>query len=96
MPKSKETARLISRGGRQWVLLPRQFHFAADRVQISKNGDVLILRPVKPRKPCVDLREWLDELERHPLSEDCFQGGWRDQPQFPAVQKSGTKKKRKR
>jgi hypothetical protein len=30
-----------------------------------------------------NVKEWLAEIDRHPLSADAFQGDWRKQPKAP-------------
>ncbi len=74
---SATVAKLISRGRYQYVILPKGFDFKADKVRIRKEGDTVILEPL-----ITDVREWLAELERHPLSED-FMADGRNQPIAP-------------
>jgi virulence-associated protein VagC len=52
-------------GNRQVVHLPKEFSFKCDRVRIRKRGEAVVLEPV-----VIDVKEWLDDLLRHPLSKD--------------------------
>jgi antitoxin VapB len=79
------TAKLIMRGRYQYVVLPKGFEFKGEKVRVRKVEGGVVLEPF-----IFDVREWLDELERDPLSED-FMADGRNQPQFPAVRKQRTK-----
>jgi virulence-associated protein VagC len=63
--KSTKTAKLILRGGYQYVILPKEFQFKGKAVRIHKQGDAVVLEPV-----IVGVKKWLADLGRHPLSED--------------------------
>ena len=52
-------------GNRQVVRLPKEFSFKCDRVRIRKSGNAVVLEPV-----VIDVKEWLDDVLRHPLSKD--------------------------
>ena len=72
-----KTAKLFRNGNSQAVRLPQEFRFAGDEVRIRKEGDAVVLEPM-----ITNVREWLDDLKRHPLSEDFMSSG-REQPPFP-------------
>jgi antitoxin VapB len=61
----KKTAKLFRHGNSQAVRLPRGFHFKGNEVRIRKVGDMVVLEPMIP-----DVKAWLAELGRHPLSKD--------------------------
>jgi len=71
-----KTAKLFTNGNSQAVRLPREFRFKGDAVRIRKDGDDVILQPI-----ITDVKEWLADLRRHPLSED-FMAEGRKQPPF--------------
>ena len=75
--KITRTAELISRGRYQYVVLPKGFEFKGDKVRIRKEGKTVILEPL-----ISDVKEWLAELERHPISDD-FMADGRNQPLAP-------------
>lgn len=43
----RKTAKLFTHGGSQAVRLPREFRFEGAEVRISKDGDKVILEPLK-------------------------------------------------
>jgi antitoxin VapB len=67
-------AKLFKNGNSQAVRIPQEFRFEGDRVRMRKEGNLLILEPV-----AVDVKEWLADLRRHPLSKD-FMAEGRNQP----------------
>ncbi|MGA2904657.1 MAG: antitoxin [Candidatus Korobacteraceae bacterium] len=69
-----KTAKLFRRGNSQAVWLPQEFRFPGDRARIRRMGDRVVLEPV-----IVSVKEWLADLQRHPLSEDFLADG-RNQP----------------
>lgn len=71
------TAKLFRNGNSQAVRLPRQFRFQGDEVRIRREGDAVILEPL-----VTDVKEWLTDLRRHPLSKD-FMAEGRAQPPAP-------------
>jgi len=75
--KSTKTAKLIIRGGYQYVILPKEFEFKGKAVRIYKQGDAVVLAPV-----IVGVKRWLADLGRRPLSKD-FMAGGRHQPIVP-------------
>jgi antitoxin VapB len=72
-----KTAKLFSNGNSQAVRLPREFRFNGDEVRIRKDGDAVVLEPITK-----DVKEWLANIRRHPLSKD-FMADGRDQPLAP-------------
>jgi virulence-associated protein VagC len=43
--KSTKIAKLILRGGYQYVILPKEFEFKGKAVRIQKQGDAVVLEP---------------------------------------------------
>jgi antitoxin VapB len=72
-----KTAKLFRNGNSQAVRLPREFRFKGDEVRIRKVGDTVVLEPI-----IHDVKAWLADLRRHPLSKDFLAEG-RDQPAAP-------------
>jgi len=70
-------AKLFRNGNSQAVRLPQEMRFKGDRVRVRKQGDMVILEPV-----ITNVKEWLADLRRHPLSED-FMAEGREQPPAP-------------
>lgn len=69
-------ARVFQSGNSQAVRLPKEFRFDVDRVEITQEGDALILRPhVDKREPWSSLKAALARS----VSEDFMEGG-REQP----------------
>ncbi len=69
-------ARVFQSGNSQAVRLPKEFRFNVDRVEITQEGDALILRPhVDQREPWSSLKAAL----ARGVSEDFMEGG-REQP----------------
>lgn len=56
MPKA--TAKLFTHGGSQAVRLPKEFRFEGKEVEISREGDRVVLRPI--RKTPDDLWKEID------------------------------------
>ena len=73
----RRTAKLFRNGNSQAVRLPQEFRFQGDEVLIRKEGNTVILEPVVS-----NVREWLGEILRHPLSKDFMVEG-REQPPAP-------------
>jgi virulence-associated protein VagC len=42
------TAEIISIDGQQLVKLPAEFHFDTTRISVRKDGDAVVLEPIKP------------------------------------------------
>lgn len=69
-------AKVFQSGNSQAVRLPKDFRFDVDEVEVSREGDALILRPrAEARRPWASLRA---AIERG-VSED-FMAEGRDQP----------------
>jgi antitoxin VapB len=47
----RSRAKLFMHGGSQAVRLPKAFRFEGDEVEVRKEGDSVILQPVRPRLP---------------------------------------------
>ena len=71
------TAKLFRNGNSQAVRLPREFRFKGDEVRIRRDGEAIILEPM-----IIDVKEWLADIRRHPLSKD-FMAEGREQPPSP-------------
>ena len=73
-------ARVFKSGNSQAVRLPKAFRFDVDQVEVTQEGDALILRPhVENREPWAGLKAVL----ARGMSEDFFADG-RQQPEMPA------------
>ena len=72
-----KTAKLFRNGNSQAVRLPREFRFEGDEVRIRREGDAVVLEPMTG-----NLKNWLAEILRHPLSAD-FMAEGREQPPPP-------------
>ncbi|WP_183857598.1 antitoxin [Prosthecomicrobium pneumaticum] len=62
------TARLFKNGRSQAVRIPKEFEMAGDEVLIRKDGERLILEPVRPARTLAEVIEWLQQ--QPPLDED--------------------------
>jgi antitoxin VapB len=71
-----QIAKVFISGNSQAVRLPKEFRLDVDEVEISREGDALILRPHR-----ADKENWssLKAAVDHGFSEDFF-GGGREQP----------------
>jgi antitoxin VapB len=58
-------AKLFKIGGSQAVRLPKEFRMPGDRVRIRRNGDSVILEPVRktPGKTREEIAAWLKEIQ---------------------------------
>ena len=55
-------ARVFKSGNSQAVRLPKEFRLSVDRVEVTQEGDALILRPHNgPREPWASLRHGLTD-----------------------------------
>jgi antitoxin VapB len=72
-----KTAKLFRNGNSQAVRLPQEFRFKGDEVLIRKEGDAVVLEPMH-----TDVKEWLADILRHPMSKD-FMAQGREQPAAP-------------
>jgi antitoxin VapB len=69
-------AKVFRSGNSQAVRLPREFRFDVDQVEVTREGDAVILRPrVAHRRPWASLRAALDRG----VSDD-FMAQGREQP----------------
>ena len=75
--KSTKTAKLILRGGYQYVILPKGFEFKGKAVRIQKQGDAVVLEPL-----ITSVKEWFAAIDQHGFSGD-FMAGGRNQPKAP-------------
>jgi len=75
--KSTKTAKLILRGGYQYVILPKELEFKGRAVRIRKVGNAVILEPVIKNS-----KEWFAAIDQHGFSGD-FMAGGRNQPTAP-------------
>ena len=71
------TARVFMTGRSQAVRLPKEYRFACDEVEISRQGDAIVLRPVKS-SAWVNLLEAMEGFDEERF-EDLFPHG-RKQP----------------
>lgn len=79
-------AKIFQSGNSQAVRLPKEFRFDVTEVEVSREGDAVILRPkAGAQKPWSSLRSAVDRG----FSEDFLAGG-RDQP--AAQERSGLDK----
>ena len=64
--------KVVQNGDAQAVQIPREFHLEHDEVEIIKQGDLLILRPVKRQSAAVafDVLMSMDMLERPEITLD--------------------------
>ena len=73
-------ARVFKSGNSQAVRLPKAFRFDVDQVEITREGDALILRPhVQRPEPWASVKE---AIRRGGFSEDFLADG-REQPEWP-------------
>jgi antitoxin VapB len=72
-------ARVFKSGNSQAVRLPKAFRFVVDKVEVTREGDALILRPyVENRKSWSSLKEAMNLG----FSEEFLSNG-REQPETP-------------
>lgn len=69
-------AKIFRTGNSQAVRLPKDFRFEVEEVEISREGDAVILRPHRMREPWSGLRE----VWARGLSDD-FMADGRQQPE---------------
>jgi antitoxin VapB len=75
-----DLAKVFRSGNSQAVRLPKAFRFDVDEVEVTREGDAVILRPhIKDREPWANVRE---AIRRGGFSEDFLANG-RDQPELP-------------
>lgn len=74
-----QLAKIVKSGDSQAVWLPKDFHFDVDEIEITREGDAVVLRP----KIDADRRRAaLRAAISRGLSDDFMING-RDQPDFP-------------
>ena len=56
------TAKLFTHGGSQAVRLPKAFRFEGTEVSVRKEGDAVILEPVKPKESLDDFWARIDAI----------------------------------
>jgi antitoxin VapB len=56
------TAKLFTHGGSQAVRLPKAFRFEGTEVSVRKEGDAVILEPVKPKQGWEEFWAEMDAL----------------------------------
>ena len=56
-----KTAKLFQNGQSQAVRLPKEFRFEGSEVEVSRQGDKVVLSPLKPKK--IDWEKFLAELD---------------------------------
>jgi len=55
-------AKLFKSGGSQAVRLPKEFRFEGDRVSIRREGDRVILEPIRKFKTEQEVLDWLETI----------------------------------
>ena len=71
-----KTTRVFQSGNSQAVRLPKEFRFDVDEVDISREGDAVILRPHIPQQAWASLRQAI----ARDVSADFLENG-REQPE---------------
>jgi antitoxin VapB len=82
----RTTAKLFTHGGSQAVRLPKAFRFEGTEVSIRKEGDAVILEPIKTQETWAEFFARVDavqaevgELFSHPPRDDLI---WPDPVRF--------------
>ncbi len=60
-------AKLFKHGGSQAVRLPRAFRFEGTEVSVRRQGDAVVLEPIKPHRPPPtreELEAWWAEIDK--------------------------------
>jgi antitoxin VapB len=70
------TAKLFQNGRSQAVRLPKEFRFEGDEVRIRREGDRVVLEPMK-----TDVAGWLRKLDS--FRTEPFMTEGRSQPEMP-------------
>ena len=60
---TRTTAKLFTHGGSQAVRLPKAFRFEGAEVAIRKEGDAVILEPIKAKEPWSEFWARIDALQ---------------------------------
>jgi antitoxin VapB len=82
-PAARTRAKLFTHGGSQAVRLPKAFRFEGDEVEVRKDGDRVILEPVRKTVPATEAERiafWAridalrgdQPLQLHPWDEPLF------------------------
>ena len=81
------TAKVFTHGGSQAVRLPKAFRFEGAEVSIRKEGEAVILEPLKPHRPR-SAEDWaafwksIDDLGPSTLEVPRDESPWRDVPEW--------------
>ena len=67
-----KTTKVFRSGNSQAVRIPKEFHLEDDEVEIRRNGDALIIRPIR--------RSWAAWVESLDNFSDDFMADGRNQP----------------
>jgi antitoxin VapB len=59
--EAKSTAKLFMHGRSQAVRLPKEFRFEGTEVRVTRQGDKVVLEPIK--KPPFDVDAWFARLD---------------------------------
>jgi len=71
-------AKLFMHGRSQAVRLPKEFRMEGTEVNIRKEGESLIIDPVRKRRSLEEMFAYIDSLPG-----DGYEDGWRQQPDWP-------------
>ncbi len=77
-PKASGSGKIFMTGRSQAIRLPKEFRMPGSEVKITRQGDGLLIEPVKPK---LSVKEWsklLDSYADLPFMEE-----GRDQPPMP-------------
>jgi antitoxin VapB len=75
---TKTTAKLFMHGRSQAVRLPKEFRMPGTEVEISRDGDVIELKPIPQRTTDVDWDKFWSDLDALG-DDDPYPDGWRQQ-----------------
>lgn len=75
-------AKVFMSGRSQAVRLPKEFRFDCDEVTIERDGDAVILRPLRPAEPWANLMKAVRAACDPEIADPTFPGD-RDQPPMP-------------
>lgn len=59
----RTTAKLFTHGGSQAVRLPKEFRFEGSEVSVRKEGDAVILEPIKAKESWAEFWARIDALQ---------------------------------
>jgi antitoxin VapB len=76
------TAKLFMHGRSQAVRLPKEFRMEGKEVNIRKEGNSVVIEPVRQRKSLEEVFAYIDSLPG-----DAYEEGWRQQPDWPTTKK---------